>query len=220
MYSMYPFSQKNKPQREVILFRYCNSQLFWDWTQEISLLYRYFASIVSSGYFIIAFKIIFKCWNKKIFIYTIFFCQCLNFVVLTNYQVLPENDVNFNKFYLTMSSIFPKVRSHLQWRHQHLNFFWENGGGARYILGGAKVKNVPKARRKMCAFWAENALKYAVLNKLARVVWNCSKICCFRLKWYKKDKLHTDIKILKFGTFFLGKFPQHPLGAATAHLAG
>ena len=44
------------------------------------------------------------------------------------------------------------------------------------IFRGAKVKNAREARHKICAFWAENTVKYAVLKlKLVRVVWNWRK---------------------------------------------
>ena len=54
--------------------------------------------------------------------------------------------------------------------------FWGGKWGARKKLGGAKVKNAREARRKMCTFWAQNALKYVVLKlKLVHVVWNWRK---------------------------------------------
>ena len=54
--------------------------------------------------------------------------------------------------------------------------FWGGKWATRKKLGGAKVKNVREARRKICTFWAQNALKYAVLKlKLVHVVWNWRK---------------------------------------------
>ena len=44
------------------------------------------------------------------------------------------------------------------------------------IFQGAKVKNAPEARRIICAFWTEKALKYVGLKfKLVRVVYNWRK---------------------------------------------
>ena len=67
-----------------------------------------------------------------------------------------------------------EINTNCQWRNQHLNFL---GGkwGARTFSGEAKVKNAREACCKICAFWSENALKYAVL-KLKLVC------CCVKLK--------------------------------------
>ena len=73
---------------------------------------------------------------------------------------------------------------------------------------GAKVKNARKARRKMCAFWAEKALKYAVLKlKLVRVVWNWRKKSREEPIFYQSSPIGKKLALREI----LFNFTQHKL---------